>query len=743
MMVSVWYIFSHMKDFLKVVVYGGLFAVPFLTMYVVNDYFFPFITGKNFAFRIIVEITFVAWGLLMLVEAKYRPKFSWLLSSFALLIIVMFFANLFGQDPNTAFWSNFERMDGYITLIHVFLYTVVLGSVLTTKSQWGTFLHTTLGVAFITAMYGLAQFSGMGDTAGEGQRIESFLGNAAYMAIYMYFHIFIAFWLFVESRSTVLRTIYGLLAFMFIYTLIETGTRGTALGLLAGGFVMVAYMALFGSKYPQFRKYAVVTFFILLVGAGTMFTFRNSDFVQSNPNIARVTDINLSRDLEVRGTIWSMAWEGVKERPILGWGQGNFNYVFNEQYDPFLYNQEQWFDRTHNIVLDWLIAGGFLGFFAYMGIFVACIYYLLVLPWRKPEDQTFTVLERGVLLGILAGYMTHNLVVFDNIISYIFFAVILALIHSRVGEPLPMLNKLSVDKQLLNQFLVPLGIVVVVALIYTMHLPGMRAASDIISAYRTEQPEERLEAFKQALERDSFANQEVVEQVSQQAMGIFREEKVPTEVKEQFVTLAEAELMKLAKEKPGDARVHVFFSSFYRGVNNLEGAEAQIKIAHELSPRKPSILMQYAIIKYSQGDLESAKGLFKQAYDLDHRNDDALSYYAALLFATGAGEEAKALVSDERILGVYAMNDFVLAEVNKSGDTEFLRTLYTSRVEQQPTVAQNWASLSFLLYQAKMNEEAIAVLERASEAVPTFKKTAQCFITNIKAGKTPEEGCGK
>ncbi len=44
-----------MNDFLKVVVYGGLFTIPFLTLYVANDYFFPFITGKNFAFRILVE----------------------------------------------------------------------------------------------------------------------------------------------------------------------------------------------------------------------------------------------------------------------------------------------------------------------------------------------------------------------------------------------------------------------------------------------------------------------------------------------------------------------------------------------------------------------------------------------------------------------------------------------------------------------------------------------------------------
>ena len=138
-----------MTDFLKVVVYGGLFAVPFLTLYVANDYFFPYITGKNFDFRIIVELVFAAWVVLALADARYRPKFSWVMATFGILLVVMFFANLFGEHPHSSFWSNFERMDGYVTLVHVFLYALVLSSVLTTKKLWGYYLHTTLVVASI------------------------------------------------------------------------------------------------------------------------------------------------------------------------------------------------------------------------------------------------------------------------------------------------------------------------------------------------------------------------------------------------------------------------------------------------------------------------------------------------------------------------------------------------------------------------------------------------------------------
>src|SRR5690606_17155063 len=113
---ALWYYAPHMNDFLKVLVFGGIFLIPFLPVYVENDFFFPFITGKNFAFRIIVEVVFAAWVLLALLDKTYRPRFSWLLAGFSSLLVVMFFANLFGEHPPSSFWSNFERMDGYVTL---------------------------------------------------------------------------------------------------------------------------------------------------------------------------------------------------------------------------------------------------------------------------------------------------------------------------------------------------------------------------------------------------------------------------------------------------------------------------------------------------------------------------------------------------------------------------------------------------------------------------------------------------
>lgn len=740
-----------MKDVLKWVVFAGLFAVPFLTLYVENDNFFPFITGKNFWFRIIVDVVFAAWVVLALYEVKYRPKITGIVWSFGTLLIVMFFANLLGENPLSSFWSNFERMDGYVSLVHTFLYMLVLGSVLQTKQHWQRLLNTSLFVAFAVAFYGLAQYGGFIEGS---SRIDSRLGNAAYMAIYMLFHIFVAFWLFVETKDTLHKVLYGAMATMFTFVLIETGTRGTAVGLAVGVFVMATYIGLFGTQFRQYRKYAIGALCFLLITAGALIVGRDSTLVQSNPNLARIANISID-DLRIRGIIWGMAWEGVKEQPLLGYGQSNFNYVFNEQYDPRLYAQEQWFDRSHNIFMDWLVTGGFIGLFVYLSIFGWCLWYLLVRPLLHPEDHAFDVMERGVLLGILAGYFTHNLVVFDNIVSYIFFAIILGLINARVGVIPTKIAALKLDHRIVEQFAAPVMAVVLIASVYYFHVPGMRAASDVIDAFREQDPAKRLEHFKRAIENDSFAHQEITEQLAQQTMGVVRNEQVPEAVRTAYATYTEEQLNQLVSDKPTDARVRVFTGSYYRANNNIQRAAEELALARKYSPRKQTIIQQQGLVALSEGKNEEAEAFFKEAFLLDMSNLEAREYYAAALFYVAKGEEAIALaksdneqVSDEEIMRRFAGSDFLISSANQFKYYAFAAELFLYRVRAMPDEtqqwaedAQNWATLAFLYYQLDEDQKAIAILREAKDRIPTFAEKATCIADNIATGKAPDERC--
>ena len=737
----IYFNFNVMKDLLKGIVFVGLFLIPFLPVYVENNFFFPFITGKNFAFRIIVEIIFASWVLLALYDTEYRPRFSWIVAGFTSFLAVMALADALGEYPLQSFWSNFERMDGYVTLVHIFLFTVVAGSVFTTKKWWTYFFYVSTGVAFLVALHGLGQyFSIIEGPISSRVRIDSRLGNAAYMAIYMLFHIFILFWLFVRSKVTLHKVAYVVMSIVLAITLLFTGTRGTFLGFIGGTAVMIGYVALFGKLYPQLRKIAAGACVGFILLAGGFWAVRDSNFIQSSTALARIANISLGKDLTTRGTIWGMAFEGVKERPLLGWGQSNFNFVFNEQFDPSLYAAESWFDRTHDIFLDWLIAGGIFGLITYLSIYFAALYYLFWQPLFSKEEPTFDVLERGVLIGLLAGYMLHNLVVFDNIISYIFYGSILALIHSQISKKINWVESFKIDQQLIGQFIAPLVLIITLGVVYFVNAPGIGASKDIIKAMTAPTVKGRLEMFVSALERGSFADQEIIEQMAQQAMSIASNQNVPKVEKDAIIQRTELELLRLIEEKPNDARLYSFLSSFYRSINAIPQAQEQSAKARALSPKKQSIILEQGIIEIQLGNVDKATEYFKTAFELDESNTQARVLYAALLVASKKSEEAGMLLG-EKYFTDFAVNDFAVSMVDQSGDTELLTKMFEVRVKEQPALAQNRASLAFLYYQLKDVPKAIEVLEKASSDLPDFTESAECFIANLKKGNAPDLNC--
>jgi tetratricopeptide (TPR) repeat protein len=369
------------------------------------------------------------------------------------------------------------------------------------------------------------------------------------------------------------------------------------------------------------------------------------------------------------------------------------------------------------------------------------------LVWRPyfASDTTFTVLERAVLLGLLAGYLTHNLVVFDNIVSYIFFGVMLALIHVRVSRPIASIQSFSVPNPITAQVIAPIVAIVVGVMVYVGNVPGIIASGQLIDGFRVvnTNPREALVHFENALDQESFAQQEVVEQLAQQAMNIVRNPAVPNDVKAAYAALAEEQLNRMVKEKPGDARLHVFFSGFYRSSNQLDKAKEQIDIARELSPNKQAIILQQGAIALALNDMEGARDYFKYAYELDTRNEEALEFYLASLFYLKDTETANQLLvgASETFKDRLARNDFFVGAVHDAGDFNFLADLYERRVAESAVSPQEWASLAFVYYQLKQNDKAIETLSRASAAIPSFAPIAACFTNNITAGREPQLGC--
>ncbi len=718
-----------MKDIAKFIVYGGIFFIPFLVLIVQNEMFFPYITGKNFWFRGITEVIFGAWLILAFYDVKYRPKTSWILGSFGAFLVVMFFADFFGENRLSAFWSNFERMEGYMALLHTWMYFVVTACVLITDKLWNRYFLTQVGVATLVSFIAFAQIGGFVEHRYQGFRADATLGNATYMAIYMLFSVFTALILAARTTSRGMKYTLCGLALLFMLMIVQTATRGTTLGLVVGLFFTALYIAFQGGKS---RKIALGGLFTVVVIVLVFIGMRNAPVIQNSPTLQRIANISLSEG-NVRFKVWNMAYEGFTERPLLGWGQSGFSYVFNKNYDPSIYFAESWYDRVHNIVFDWLIAGGILGTLTYFSIYFSALYYLIIRPLRK-HDESFTTVERGLIFGLLVGYLFHNMFVFDNIVSYIYYATILAFIHSRIGTPWTKVNSWKFDTRVIEQVVTPVVGVACALTFYFVNVPGIKAAGDIIDAFRATTPETTMSAFEVALGRHSFGDQEIREQLTRRAQEIIFAQGTPQAVKDDLSKKVEAELLKQIKEKPNDARAHVFIASFYRSLgtpDSIDKAIEQLAISRELSPKKQQIIFEQGLAYLQKQNYERAHELFKEAYELDTSYSEALAFYVMGGIAAGKPELHDELITTDAAKNAFYTNDLVVQVVYSAKQFGILKKLFEYRIEKNPTDTQIRTNLAYILNESGDTPGAVDVLKKAGEDVPTFKEQADAFIKEI------------
>ncbi|MDQ1282145.1 MAG: hypothetical protein QG630_496, partial [Patescibacteria group bacterium] len=286
------------NKFLKWVIYIALAIVPFLAFYVSgfgvgaswNSMLFPYITGKNFAFRIVIEIAAAAWLLLMILNKEYRPKKSFILYAYSAFVFVLLLADIFSVNPVRSFFSNFERMEGFISHAHIFLYFILLISIFKTEKAWGkykeVFFLSNIPVLFLAFMQllGLESFAPMKllpslrDTIHKyfyptqgGNQLDSSLGNSTYLAIYTVFFIFLFFISFLESKWNKDKNawIYLLMTILNLIVLFYTQTRGAQVGFIVGVLVTAIILYFGGKKFEDLkiiRKVSLGIVAVILVG---------------------------------------------------------------------------------------------------------------------------------------------------------------------------------------------------------------------------------------------------------------------------------------------------------------------------------------------------------------------------------------------------------------------------------------------------------------------------------------------
>ncbi|KKQ23111.1 MAG: hypothetical protein US36_C0004G0012 [Candidatus Wolfebacteria bacterium GW2011_GWC1_37_10] len=425
-----------------------IFAVAFTPLLYKQNIIYPYLTGKLFFLRFVIELALISFIAYKALSINSFEEFKKDLRSFfgvygknilllALLafVVSMAVSTIFAINPYRAFWGNLERAEGLINFFHYLILSLLM-IVLFSRSDWLKFFTISLGVGMISIFYGFLQAFGMMNFpfmphGGDIKRVGSFIGNSAFFSAYLMLVIAVAGIVvgFISKRW--LKGLVYLVMAISLGMIFLTRTRGAIIGLGAGIFVLLIYFAFKKQKltnpeadashrygaglqtYKLINRRAIsIILLSLIIIFGSVFWFtKNNDVWQKIPGfdrLAKTAFIN-SNDASVQTRLiaWRSSLEAFKEKPFIGWGLEGYLTAYSKYYDPaYAVYGETWLDRAHNKIIDVAVMQGIFGILAYLALWGL----LLAAFWRQP-----------LVLAALVAYFIQNFFVFEEINSYALF----------------------------------------------------------------------------------------------------------------------------------------------------------------------------------------------------------------------------------------------------------------------------------------------------------------------------------
>ncbi|MEI6352886.1 MAG: O-antigen ligase family protein [Candidatus Nomurabacteria bacterium] len=806
------------NKFLRWTIYISLAIIPFLAFYVSgfgmnlswNSMLFPYISGKNFAFRILVEIAAAAWLMLMIINKEYRPKKSFIIWAYSAFIFVLLLADIFSVNPTRAFFSNYERMEGFISHAHLFLYFLILVSMFKTKAAWDKYKSVlfisnipVLLLAFLQLL-GLSSFTPMkylptlrdaihkifAPTQG-GNQLDASLGNSTYLAIYTVFFVFLFLITYLENKFEKAKNswIYLVMLILNLVVLYYTQTRGAQVGFALGIFVSAIVIYFGGKKFSELkliRNISLGIVAVLLVSFVGLISFKNANFIQSSPTLNRLAKvssfanpISLSGKIsEIKTVLYNptstyqdllavsgdstftsrllnikMALAGAKDRPWLGWGQDNYFYVFAKHNDARMYAQEPWFDRTHNVFMDWLIAGGIIGLIAYLALYFSAIWTMWFSKYSKSHKNTRAeFIEKALLTGLLVAYFVHNIFVFDNLVSYLLFFIVLAYINFSFNKSVSE-NIVSLDKKDVKNKMIIWGPVIGVALclaLYFLNINYIMANRDIINglspqAQAGENPVQALSrsllSFEAAAQIGGIAKMESREQLAQQSLSLINQinsagipqtqEYLPVyQMLANYIDTTKKEYVDVVDIKNPDPRSLSIYSAFLRNIGDDADSLKYGKMAHDYAPEKQTITTEYIQELLSNKDVTAANKIAKEMYESDPSYEESLNVYALTNIYVKDFDTAEKLLKNTD--GTIAVDQSVAAAYVAVNAQDRLIGILNSNLKTSPNDINSMVILAKVYENIGNRSQSISILNHIAEIRPDLKSEVDSYIKTLK-----------
>ncbi len=443
----------------------GVMAVLVVPLVVTSSTYFPYVVGKAIYARVVIEITFALWVILVLYFSDYRPSRSWILIAFGAWLLVTLIAGFTGVSFTRSFWSTYERMQGIFDLAHWFVFVLIASSVFRSLRDWQAPFTFNLAIGAVVSALGVGHHFDVFsvDILGSSQRIESTLGNATYVGAYTMVNSIIGLGLILHSfakpdvepgaevrrraatrrRRRVaerggssfdgmmwLRILWIVAVAINLWALWLTGTRGAIVGMGAGAVVFGVVYLVWGSiravRWAALALLAVAALAVVLVLLMRT-TSALEPITESSTTLRRLASIGLD-DSSAKGRLVAVQ-AGVRafqDRPILGWGPENFLMAWGRYFDVESGILER-FDQAHSKVFEELTTKGVIGLTSYLLIWLAMAGVLLASFRRRTGLYQVFI---AVVGATAVAYFVQNLFLFDTTTTTMLFALLVAFLIS-------------------------------------------------------------------------------------------------------------------------------------------------------------------------------------------------------------------------------------------------------------------------------------------------------------------------
>ena len=749
-------------------------ALPLLNLF---TFFAPPDWGKTIAFRVILSVLLFLF-LWKLSGSIYKEKIKAIITNwrkpehtiFFILIglfLTFLLSTIFSIDPLFSLWGNPSRSGGFITFAFYILFAILTFSILKTKS-WKKIWDFSIFIGVFASILAIFQWQGwFSEVLFEfGNRPISTLGNPVFLGIYILLLVFLTLSFSINEKRIWKKSIYFVSTFLFLFVILITGSRAAYLGITIG----LSYF-IFSYPFGQLWR-SIVTKGILIVlmflAAATVFYINTQEelpaFAKKN-KILQGINTRLNFDLlpdEPRFSAWKVGLEGIKDKPIFGYGPENFSIAFDQHYDPSLSGIEKmpgaiftsWWDRAHNFFIDVGVTVGVPALIIYLSLFAVLLWQLQRVKRKIPESKN-AIIAHGIQ-ATLIGYLVVNFFGFDTFPTYLIFFLFVGYAmylfrntdkNEEIQEPQEN-NQGTILKWRKPIFAALLVLILWFTWQYNIKPFQINAKINIATAQvERGECEAAFNNMEEAIMKgstflDAYLRFQYVTRISE--CGKLASLESVTEFSLKGYTL----LKEATETRPTFTRNWIFLGQFANvlaeeasvaGLSEesqqfLQKSENALERARELSPKHQEIYIEWTKKELIAGDYEKAKSKAQECIDMNPKSGDCwwLKGLTEILLgdipaADASMQEARNRKYNTRDKDIAALSQLAKVYI-MTENYRRLTEVYEKLIILEPKNAQYFTSLATLYYQFEEYGKARKAALKALELQPENREAVENFL---------------